>query len=136
MNIYNFIKSEIIEVIDQNIEYLESFDDLERACYEHIEAQYYSIYWEDAEKIFVRFFHFFYSNLKNLSDYVGNGIFNDVTNAVSGMVQVLTTNIIQLKSEAIGSTLKSPKLSTEEKKMQLIALIDVAAQELSECEEI
>lgn len=136
MNIYNFIKNEIIEVIDENIEYLESFDDLERACYEHIEAQHYSIYEEDAEKIFIRFFHFFYSNLKNLNDYVGDGIFNDVNNAVSGMVQVLTTNIIQLKNEAIGSTLKSPKLSTEEKKTQLIALIDVATQELSECEKI
>lgn len=137
MNIYNFAKSEIIKTIDNfNFRALDKFDVFEQACLDDIESQPYSIWNDDATNLFKQFFPFFYDHLAALVCEAGD--YPDtpqVSLVVSSGLTDIAFNIIEKKAEAIRTTMKNGKLSPEAKRMQIIALIDVATQELEEFED-
>lgn len=133
MTILEFLKNEIIEVIDEYIEDLESFEDFATCVNQYIEAQHYSIYEEDAIELFKKFFKFFFGKLIYSLDF---GPLPSrpycVESSTCSILQELAGEILDNKNEGIAHTLQSSKLSTEGKKMQLIALLSTSIKEIEE----
>lgn len=135
MTILEFAKNEIIEALNESIEHLESFEDFVTCVNQHIEAQHYSIYEEDAIELFTKFFKFFFGKLIFSLDF---GPLPSrpycVESSTCSILQELAGEILDNKDEGIGHTLQNSKLSTEEKKTQLITLLSTSIKEIEEGE--
>ncbi len=135
MTILEFAKNEIVEALNENIEHLESFEDFVTCVNQHIEAQPFSIYEEDAIELFTKFFKFFFGKLIFSLDF---GPLSScqycVEMSTCSILQELAGEILENKNEGISHTLQNSKLSTEEKKKQLIALLSTSIKEIEENE--
>lgn len=127
MTIYEFVANEMIKRIEENIEYIDNFDDMWDILVYQIGNKPYEYWDQEAIQMLKDYQEYF---LDRLCENCKNEEFEySICENVVSIVKDLSYSIIERRHYAIDITLSNSKLSKEEKIMQLKLLILIAAQE-------